>query len=345
MENMQMTSKERTLAAFRGEPVDHYPLVNPVSVANVECMRISKSFFPYAHFDYSKMASLAATGHSLLKFDSISPYFSTCNEAAALGCAVDWGSIDSIPTVKEGIFKTLDRITVPQNFLEQKYIKTILNAIKLLKHDYGDSAAIIGKIVGPLTLLFYIYGLQNTLTSLVLEPEHVRQIVLSLKDLSIQFAFAQIECGADIITISDDASGDNISSNGYRYFAMEANNAIQNALSGNTFTVYHLSGVVMDKLSYIMEGGFDALSFDSRNSIIEILKQTRGRMKLIGSIDNPKTLLNGSPDEVAEVVYQCIESGIDMIAPECAIPCRVTNENLLAIYNAVDKYSKRNIRS
>ena len=341
MHKQQMTSKERVLAAFRGEATDRYPLVNPVSLANVECMQLSKSFFPYAHFDSLKMASLSATGHDILKFDTIAPYFGVCNEAAAFGCTIDWGGIDSIPIVKIGVMETLDRYSEPVNFLDHKYVKTILNAIKIVKQKYENNVAIIGKVVGPLSLLFQIYGLQNTLTSLILEPETVKQVVYAMKDICIKFARAQMEAGADIITLSDDGCADHISSNGYRFFAMEANNAIQHALAGSTYTVFHLSSVITEKLPFILQGGFDAISFDARNSIEDIAKLTNGSIKLIGCINNPMTLLNGTPSEVIAAVYHCIESGINMIAPECAIPCRISNENLLAIYKAVNQYTPR----
>lgn len=46
------------------------------------------------------MARLAAASYEVLGFDSIAPYFSVQQEAKALGSAVDWGTRNTMPSLK-----------------------------------------------------------------------------------------------------------------------------------------------------------------------------------------------------------------------------------------------------
>jgi [methyl-Co(III) methanol-specific corrinoid protein]:coenzyme M methyltransferase len=50
--------------------------------------------FPQAHVDASAMAELALAGQEIIGFDTVMPEYSVHQEAAALGCEVDWGSRD-----------------------------------------------------------------------------------------------------------------------------------------------------------------------------------------------------------------------------------------------------------
>ena len=218
-------------------------------------------------------------------------------------------------------------------------IAFIYRKIYIFKH----SIAVIGKVLGPLSLLFYLYGIQNTLNSLILEPETVVQILSEIKNLCIEFALAQIEAGADIITISEDAAGELISRECYRSLVMQAEREIFLVLKEHALVVFHLSGNIMDRVDLFRDTGFHALSFDSRNDLPR-LKILAGDMKLIGGVNNPVTMLNGKEEDIVREVFYALDNGVSLVAPECAIPLRAPNENLLAMRDAVLRYEQHNRR-
>ena len=113
-----MSPKRRFLAAMMGGKPDRLPVGNVVSVATVDQMRASNAWFPDAHSDPQLMARLAAAGHEILGYDTIMPVFSVTQEAAALGCLVDWGAPDAMPTVRSHPFATTDDFTLPENWLD-----------------------------------------------------------------------------------------------------------------------------------------------------------------------------------------------------------------------------------
>jgi [methyl-Co(III) methanol-specific corrinoid protein]:coenzyme M methyltransferase len=60
-----------------------------------------------------------------------------------------------------------------------------------------------------------------------------------------------------------------------------------------------------------------------------------GQIRLVGNINNPETLYAKGPAEVRAEVNKCMDAGVQMIAPECAIPLATPLENLLEIPKAV----------
>jgi len=51
----------------------------------------------------------------------------------------------------------------------------------------------------------------------------------------------------------------------------------------------------------------------------------------MGNINNPQLLLNGSPAQVAEACQHVIDSGVQILAPECAVPLITPMLNLKAL--------------
>jgi [methyl-Co(III) methanol-specific corrinoid protein]:coenzyme M methyltransferase len=65
--------------------------------------------------------------------------------------------------------------------------------------------------------------------------------------------------------------------------------------------------------------------------VIELKKVTGKGFSLVGGINNPETLLFGTPDDVKREAIFAAKAGVEILAPECAIPIRTPNKNLKAI--------------
>jgi len=342
----QMIPKERVMAVFNGESFDRIPVINPTSIATVESMKLTGAYFPHVHTDADKMAALAAAGHDIIGFDTVMPYFSVHQEAAALGCDIDWGNIDTMPTiVGNNPIKNPDDFKMPKDFLDRKPIKTVLEAIKLLKKKYKDKVVVVGKVMGPWTLSYHLHGVQNFLLETILEPEKVREFLKVFKQVSITFATAQFEAGIDMLTWADHATGDLISPKGYKEFLFpvhkEVISVLKKSMPKYIPIVLHTCGKTMDRMSYFAEAGFDAFHFDSRNDPRKSIEIVGDRMLLTGCVNNPQTLLNRNTDEVRREVNGIIDAGIKLVSPECAIPCRVPNRNLIEIVKTAESYKKK----
>jgi len=57
-------------------------------------------------------------------------------------------------------------------------------------------------------------------------------------------------------------------------------------------------------------------------------------ISLIGNIANKKVLFGGTPEDVYKQARYSIEAGVDVLAPECAVPLQTPLANLKAIVEA-----------
>jgi [methyl-Co(III) methanol-specific corrinoid protein]:coenzyme M methyltransferase len=303
------------------------------SVANIEQMEMTGAFFPDAHLDGEKMARLAAGAHDILGYDAIMPYFSVQAEAAALGCEVDWRDRESMPVSHSTIWSKPEQVRIPDDFLEKVSIKAILDAIRILRRKYGHHVAIVGKVMGPWTLAYHLYGIQDFLMETYTDPDKVHRFLDRLKEITVLFGLAQIRAGADALCLADHATGDLVGPWTYRDFLLPYHRELTQRLGCPL--VLHICGDTLDRLGYICEAGFDCFHFDSKVDARAAVAAVAGRISLLGNVNNPETLLNGTPAQVARQARNALYAGVQVIGPECAVPPQTPLENLQAITRAV----------
>lgn len=333
-----MTPRDRVLAALRREPVDRPPVSNPTSVATVELMDLVDAPFPEANREPEKMARLAATGYTELGFDSIMPVFSIIQESSALGCKIQWEGKDNWPTVKmsEPIWAEPDDITIPPDLLTHQDTKCVLDAIEILRKEFGDEVAIIGKTMGPWSLGYHCFGVEHFLLMSLDDPGRTKLCLDRMKEITVRFGEAQIEAGADALTLPDHATGDLVSGEYYDRFLRELH--IEFAERLPVPLILHICGKTTDRMEYIAQTGMAAFHYDSKNDPAESMEIVHDRIALVGNINNPETLFAKGPDDVRAEVEENLAAGVQLIAPECAIPLQTSIENLKEIRTATEDW-------
>jgi len=334
MENCQpSTPKRRFLSGlFGGRKGDRISVANPTSIVSVELMEKTGVYFPEAHLDPSKMSELAAAGYEILGFDSIMPEFSVQQEAEALGCIVDWGSPTMMPDAKTHPAKEVDQLKIPENLLEKPSIQVVLRALEILRRNYGDHVALIGKVMGPWTLSYHLAGVQEFLLWILTDPDKVRGFLNRLKEVTITFARAQLRAGADVVVVADHATGDLVSPKAYQDFLLPVHQEINQRIGGPT--VLHLCGNCSDRLRLFVEAGFDGYHFEWQVDAKMAVQVVNHEMSLVGNVANKDVLFGGTPEDVYKQARYSIEAGIDILAPECAVPLQTPIANLKAIVRA-----------
>ena len=327
------TPKRRFLSGlFGGRKIDRISVANPTSIISVELMERTGVFFPDAHLDPKKMAELAAGGYEVLGFDSIMPEFSVQQEAAALGCVVDWGSPTMMPDAKTHPVKEVAQLQIPENLLEKPSIKVVLEALELLRKNYGSHVGIIGNVMGPWTLSYHLSGVQDFLLWSLTDPDKVRGLLDQLKEVTVTFAMAQLQAGADVVVITDHTTGDLVSPKTYQDFLLPIHQEINQRIGGPT--ILHLCGNCSDRLRLFVEAGFDAYHFEWQVDAKMAVQVVNREMSLIGNIANKNVLFGGTPEDVYKQARYSIGAGVDILAPECAVPLQTPLANLKAIVDA-----------
>ena len=327
------TPKRRFLSGlFGGRKENRIAVASPTSIVSVELMEKTGSFFPEAHVDPVKMAELAAGGYEILGFDTIMPEFSVNQEAEALGCVVDWGSPTMMPDAKTHPVREISDLKIPKDLLERPSLKVLLRALELLRRSYGDHVGIIGKVMGPWTISYHLVGVQEFLLWTITEPDKVRRLLDQLKEVSITFAKAQLQAGADVVVIADHATGDLVSPKTYQDFLLPVHREMNQRIGGPT--ILHLCGNCSDRLRLFVEAGFDAYHFEWQVDSKMAVKVINHEISLIGNIANRQVLFGGTPEDVYRQARYSIEAGVDILAPECAVPLLTPLANLRAIVEA-----------
>ena len=339
-----MTSRRRVLAALKREAVDRTPVCNPTSVATIELMDLVDAPFPDAHRDAEQMARLGATSFTELGFDTVMPIFSIIQESSALGCHIQWESKTNWPTVRmsEPIWSGPADIEIPADFLRHPDIQCVLDAIRLLRRHLGDDVAIIGKTMGPWTLAYHCFGVQDFLLMSYDDADETRAILDRLKEVTVRFGLAQLEAGADALTLPDHATGDLVSAEYYDRYLRDLH--AEFAARIPCPLILHICGRTVDRMNAIAGTGMAAFHFDSKNPATESMEIVAGRMALVGNVNNPETLFVKGPEEVRREVYEALDAGVELVGPECAIPLRTPLENLKEIRVAVDDWHRRKER-
>jgi len=328
-----MTPRQRLLSAVHNAPVDRTPVGSVTSVANLEQMEMTGAYFPDVHLSGPLMARLAAGAHTILGYDVIMPVFSVTVEAAALGAEIDWGERETMPACLNAPWEDPAQVRIPSDLLDREPTRAVLEAIRLLRAEYGGRVAIAGKVMGPWTLAYHMHGVQAFLLETLTDPGRVRAFLQALEPVTVQFGRAQLQAGADLLCVADHATGDLISPRMYREFLLPHHREITRQL--RCPTVLHICGNTLDRMDDIAGSGFDCFHFESRVDARAAVARVAGRISLMGNVNNPEVLLHGTPEQVAAQARYARDAGVRIVGPECAVPLATPTANLRAIAEAV----------
>ncbi|MBW2430978.1 MAG: MtaA/CmuA family methyltransferase [Deltaproteobacteria bacterium] len=317
-------------AMFNGRKGERPPVGNPTSIVCHGLMDAAGISFPQAHLDPNAMAELALAGHEIAGFDTVMPEYSVQQEGAALGCDVDWGDRDRMPDAKNFPYEDFSDLIVPDNLLEKPSIKIVLEALSILRRHVGGKVAIVGKVMGPWTLSYHMAGTQNFLLQIGMgETQKVTKMLRQLMPVTVAFARAQFQAGADIVVLADHATGNLVGPYHYEELLLPVHQQITAQIDGPL--ILHVCGNCSDRLELFARSGVDAYHFEWQVDAKTAVEKVGDSMSLLGNVNNPEVLYLGTPDDVHRQVRYAVEAGVNIIGPECAIPLATPLENLKAI--------------
>jgi len=213
-------------------------------------------------------------------------------------------------------------------------MKVVLDAISILRRHVGGKVPVIGKVMGPWTLSYHMAGTQNFLLQIGLgEIDKVNKMIRQLIPATIASARAQFQAGADIVVLADHATGNLVGPRHYQELLLPIHKELTREIDGPL--ILHVCGNCTDRLELFSQAGFDAYHFEWQVDAKRAVETVGDRMSLVGNVNNPQALLQGTPEDVYKQARYAIAAGVHMIGPECAIPLPTPLENLKAIVAAV----------
>ena len=307
------------------------------SIVTTDLMQKVGAFFPEAHQVPATMARLAAAGYTELGFDNVMPLFSVWHESAALGCEVNWGDRSRMPDGQACYSSIEAEINIPKDWLQRPSCAVPLQAIRLLKKEYGAEIAVVGKVFGPWTLGYDLFSVEEFLISTLTNPEAVKRVLRTLVEVTVAFAKAQIDAGADAITLADHCTRDLCSPETYSQFLQEIHQELHERIPCPQ--ILHICGDTADRISYIQKTGIECFHFDAKVPAPAARQLAGDRLALMGGTSNINLVRNGNAEAITADLQQKVAAGIDIIGPECAVPLDAPMQNLVWIAREAKRLS------
>jgi [methyl-Co(III) methanol-specific corrinoid protein]:coenzyme M methyltransferase len=331
-----MNSKERFLAALQGERPDRTPVAHVAALTTVELQQATGCPMPEVHLDAEQLAQLCYANHEVLGFDAVTFNINYFGEPAALGSEMDWGDQTTYPSYGPPIWVKPEDAMIPEDLLDRPPIATYLKATRIASRDYGDRIGVIAKVMGPLSMVQAMHGVDYTMMDMVLAPDKVRHFLDVAADVLVQCANAELEEGADAIAIGEGGAGGNmLSPQMHARFLLDVHRRMIAAIQGPT--IMHICGDITPRLDTLSQVGLCCFNFDWAIPPPVMVDKAAGAFRLMGNVNTADLLLEG-PDEIERQVVENLEAGVDMISPGCAISPRCPNANFQAMVNAVTQW-------
>jgi uroporphyrinogen decarboxylase len=352
-----MTSRERFLAAAKGEKPDKVPAApyngnfgasfagTPISIYNTSADRMAEAQIKTWEF---------------LKHDVVVAQSDNYYIAEGFGCVINQ-PFDTTPNLVKPAVETLDeidRLKVPDPYKDGR-MHVYLDAVHNLRRHFENEVAIRGPGTGPFSLASYLVGgteffLMEIAGAEADEDKDKERRLLDLMELSseglIVYLKALLEAGSDTAQAGDSLASLSMISpaiyNKYVYpFECKVFNAINPiAHAKGGATILHICGDTRKILPLMARTGADILEIDAKVDMAEAKALTEGLVALMGNLEPTVVLFQGTPDLVRKEAEVCMRScdalsGGFILGSGCEIVPKSPPENLKAFVEAAHGFA------
>ncbi|MDD1765389.1 MAG: MtaA/CmuA family methyltransferase [Methanomassiliicoccales archaeon] len=340
----RVNEKDRLLAVLNLEEVDRPPCVSPMQTGTIDLMRACGAYWPEAHVDSHLMTKLAAAAHKLVGIESVRVPFDISVDASAFGAITGTRGLIRQPGILKRLITTpeeLKRVKVP-NPLKDGRAPITLRAIRELSSKYKTVPVICGTIA-PFMLASQLRGEQDAIVDISLNPEFMKGILEKAAEWNIAYADRAIKAGADVITLVDSSSSDEVlSQSQYEEFSMPYQKMVVDAIRKmDRPIILHMCGKTTRNFHHIVETRPNGFSIDQQMDIKWVKERLSGRVATIGNVSPTTTLLYGTPEEVSMETRASIEAGTDVVAPGCGFAIETPFENMKAMVETARTHGER----
>ena len=188
--------------------------------------------------------------------------------------------------------------------------------IEYVVNRFGGERAVVVNLHDIFSFPRDMMGLDNFLISFITQPDLVRELVGFSVDYNLDLAKLVKKRDVEIIGIGDDMADNKapfVSPEMFRDFLYpEFKRVVQGYKKLGFYVIKHSDGNLNPILDMLVDAGIDCLDpIDPLGSMdIEyIRKEYGGRIARKGNVDCVHTLVDGSPEKVAEEVRDCMRRG------------------------------------
>jgi MtaA/CmuA family methyltransferase len=303
---MTYSALERFHDALIGEPKDRVPIFPMISA----WAAVNFSDSPPAELarEPQRVVDAQIKAMESVGYDAFFAYADPLHIPQAFGCNVrflETGPLADPLPFSITCLEDLDKLPVPDPRKQKKLAGTLEIIQRLSDYGAGD-IPVLGLFEGPLTSTCRIFEAELIMRMIYKNPQVLEALLDRVTAFLIEFSRALIENGANVIFLPEPtAAASMISPSAFRKFVLPRLQTITRKLE--VPCVLHICGDTSPVLEAMGQTGADVISLDQCMNLAESRSTLPGAV-LGGNVDPINSLLNGSPEQVAEDTLNCLRT-------------------------------------
>ena len=193
----------------------------------------------------------------------------------------------------------------------QGRMKLHLEALRLLKNNFGDQIAVGGRIASPFSTCGLVFGIEATMITMIEQPELLQRAIEKFCAFNCRWAQAQLEAGADLLWLGDClATSYFISPEDFERFAAEGVDTCAEFIrSRGGISIYHGGDISIPHLTKAAQlCRLDAINTGGGIDLSQLKQMIGNKVCVTGNIDPIKTLRDGTAADVERSIRQMINA-------------------------------------
>lgn len=333
-----MNGRERILGTLRHEPVDR---VAWVPFAGVHAGSLIDKNATEMLTDGDALFEGLMQVHKLYQPDGMPVIFDLQIEAEILGCEMHWADC-APPSVKSHPLADTNEMLCDcrQPTADKGRLPMVLDVMRRIKAEIGDTTALYGLICGPFTLASHLRG-NELFMDILLDEEYVQDLMTYTTTTALKMIDLYADAGMDVIAVVDplvsQISPDHFTTACHTAFRTIFDYIRAKGLLSSLF----VCGNATRQMEVMCLTGPASISIDE-NVNIKAAKQITDRFGITigGNIPLTTLMLHGTQQENMKYVINMLDELTHdnlIIAPGCDMPYHVPAENVIGISQAVSE--------
>jgi MtaA/CmuA family methyltransferase len=336
-----MTPLERYLAVCNGQLPDRAP-VSPF------IMQFAATFAGVSYRDYclsgEVMAYAQMTCARRFGYDSVNVTSDAVREYQAVGGpTADFGE-ESVPAAEpEPFIKDVDdlkRLRLPDP-LGDNPMREQITALKILLREMPEQP-VYAWVEAPFQESCILRDINYFMVDLRTDPALPKEILKFVVEMESEFAYAQIEAGAQFIGVGDAiaslGSGDDYAEFNFPYLS----ELVDRIKGRGAYIKYHACGRTKHLWKYIKQLNIDILNLDSLIDFADAREFFGDKFVLKGNLNPITEMMAATPDIVRAASQRSFaEAGAHgkfILSPGCELPPSTPPENLDTLVESAGLY-------
>lgn len=333
-----MKPLERLAAYGRGESIDRLPCVPIIGNTAARVIGVKVSEF---RGNGRLIAAAQIASYRKFGYDVIRVFTDLFTLAEAMGARIHYPTDETAYLAAPAIIGVDDISRLqPADPRRDGNLPYHLEAMNLTVDAVGQEVAVTGALTCPFTTASFLIGTENLVRLTLKNPQAVHLLCRIALESAKNYAAAIIAAGCTPSLTDPMSSTSVISPKQFREFSLPY---LQELISfihshGKSVTL-HICGKTNRIWDDMIAAGADCLSIDNDASLVEARTTIGDRVRIMGNIKPSEIMLQGTPEDVRQAVYDCVALAGDsprgyIVASGCSLPTETPFANIQAMIDA-----------